>query len=392
MLASITENGQKYINEKIGTLLNTALIELISMAKENGDFTKFEKANELKEESEYHFIKKEKEPNSGMLKSDLEDKFDATTEFMDLLCRLKDKQRKNRRHESEKKIPDQKYLQKKRKAVFSNPADVLEQDSFVPPKYEKSESERVKIKNALMTNMLTTKLSDEDINILIGAMQKKTFNKDDVLIQYGDEGKEYFVLDWGVLECKVYDEETKEIAVTKSITEGSAFGELALLYQTPRSATISALTECTTWVLDQMTFKTVIMSSAIKERNIRLNFVDNIKVFEKMSRYEKIKLLDGLQVQYFEAGDVIVQEGDIGEYFYIIEDGNVECIKEEGKEVIRELNPGDYFGELALIEQLQKRTLTVKAKQDCKLLVLNREIFYRVLGSFTNYLKKDYKI
>jgi hypothetical protein len=130
-----------------------------------------------------------------MLKSDLEDKFDATTEFMDLLCRLKDKQRKNRRHESEKKIPDQKYLQKKRKAVFSNPADVLEQDSFVPPKYEKSESERVKIKNALMTNMLTTKLSDEDINILIGAMQKKTFNKDDVLIQYGDEGKEYFVLD-----------------------------------------------------------------------------------------------------------------------------------------------------------------------------------------------------
>ena len=195
MLASITENGQKYINEKIVTLLNTALIELISMAKENGDFTKFEKANELKEESEYHFIKKEKEPNSGMLKSDLEDKFDATTEFMDLLCRLKDKQRKNRRHESEKKIPDQKYLQKKRKAVFSNPADVLEQDSFVPPKYEKSESERVKIKNALMTNMLTTKLSDEDINILIGAMQKKTFNKDDVLIQYGDEGKEYFVLD-----------------------------------------------------------------------------------------------------------------------------------------------------------------------------------------------------
>jgi len=56
--------------------------------------------------------------------------------------------------------------------VFSNPADVLEQDSsFVPPKYEKSESERVKIRNALMNNMLTKKLSDEAINTLIAAMQ-----------------------------------------------------------------------------------------------------------------------------------------------------------------------------------------------------------------------------
>ena len=192
---------------------------------------------------------------------------------------------------------------------------------------------------------------------------------------YGTEGKEYFVLESGVLECSVYSEETKEVIVTKNITEGMAFGELALLYQTPRSATISALTDCTAWVLDQMTFKTVIMSNAIKERNIRLQFVDKIKVFEKLSRYEKIKILDGLEVQYFEEGNVIVKEGDVGEYFYIIEDGNVLCIKEETNEVIRELSKGDYFGELALIEHEQKRTLTVKASSNCKLLVLNRDTF-----------------
>lgn len=141
---------------------------------------------------------------------------------------------------------------------------------------------------------------------------------------YGTEGKEYYVLESGILECTVYSEETKEVTVTKNITEGSAFGELALLYETPRSATISALTDCTVWVLDQMTFKTVIMSNAIKERNIRLQFIDKIKVFEKLSRYEKIKLLDGIEVQYFEEGNIIVTEGDVGEYFYIIEDGTVQ--------------------------------------------------------------------
>lgn len=192
---SISENGQKYIKEKIGRLLNNALVELIAKAKERGDFTKFLKANDLKEEKEYHFKKTDEEPSSPVTKSDPEEEFDAPTAFLDILYQFKSAE-EDKQNDSGKKIPNQKYLQKKRKAVFSNPADVLEQDSsFVPPKYEKSESERVKIKNALMNNMLTKRLSDESINTLIGAMQKKTFKKNDVLIQYGDEGKEYFVLE-----------------------------------------------------------------------------------------------------------------------------------------------------------------------------------------------------
>ena len=384
----ITDNGKKYIEQKLGRILNSTLTSFISKAKSSGDYQKFLEANDLVEEKEYHFMKNE-EPSSPMSKKDSEDKFNPVSEFIDVLYKIKSVEEGK---VQENTIPNQKYLQKKRKAVFSNPADVFEQDSFVPPKYEKDESERVKIKNALMNNMLTKKLSDDAINTLIAAFQKKIFKQEEVIIKYGDDGKEYFVLESGVLQCQVFDEETKEITFTKTITEGNAFGELALLYQTPRSATITALTDCATWILDQMTFKTVIMSSAVKERNIRLNFLDNIKVFGKMSRYEKIKLLDGLQVQYFEIDNVIVKEGDVGEYFYIIEEGDVECIKEEGQEVIRELHPGDYFGELALIESEQKRTLTVKAKSDCKLLVLNRDTFFRVLGSFSNYLKKDYKM
>ena len=388
---SVSTNGLKYIEEKIGRLLNSSFLQLIEKAKKNGDFERFLKANKLEDEKVYHFIKTDEEPSSPMTRSDEETNFEASNEFVDLVINIKQSEEESK-FGKEKVIPTEKYLMKKRKAVFSNPADVLEQDSsIVPPKYEKSESERVKIRGILMSNMLTKKLSDEAMNILIGAMQKRIYKKEDILIQFGDVGKEYFILDSGVLECKVYSEETKEVIVTKTITEGNTFGELALLYQAPRSATITALTECNTWVLDQMTFKTIIMSSAIRERNIRLQFVDNIKIFEKMSRYEKIKLLDGLEVQYFEWDDVIVKEGETGEYFYIIEDGSVDWIKGEGNELIRTLSQGEYFGELALIEHEQKRTLTVKAQTDCKLLVLNKDTFYRVLGSLTNYLKKDYK-
>ena len=296
---SISENGQRYVEEKIGRLLNAAMKHYIVEGKKSGDYHKFCSDNGLKEEKTYQFMKADDEPSSPQTLVDLDTAFEPkhteintfdfdlnskhNTDFIKMLVNVRTKDAEESKTATETKVvPTQKYLKTKRKAVFSNPAEVLDQDSsFVPPKYEKSESEKEKIKNALMNNMLTKKLSDESINTLIDAMQKRAYNKDDVLIQYGDDGSEYFVLDSGDLECKVYDQDTGDIIVTKAIQEGSGFGELALLYQTPRSATITATSDCIAWVLDQMTFKTVIMSSAIKERNTRLSFVDKINFFSE---------------------------------------------------------------------------------------------------------------
>ena len=71
-----------------------------------------------------------------------------------------------------------------------------------------------------------------------------------MLINFGDEGEEYFILKSGAVNVEVIDEETKEVVATKTLQEGAAFGELALLYNSPRSATITALTDCHAWVLD----------------------------------------------------------------------------------------------------------------------------------------------
>ena len=127
----------------------------------------------------------------------------------------------------------------------------------------------------------------------------------------------------------MFDDESGEEVFKKTIMEGEAFGELALLYDAPRSATITALVDSTCWVLDRLTFKSIIMASAVRERSIRLQFLDNIKVFEKMDRYKKIKLLDGLEVQHHAKESVIVKENEIGEYFYMIESGEVHCTKTE---------------------------------------------------------------
>ena len=56
---------------------------------------------------------------------------------------------------------------------------------------------------------------------------------------------------------------------------------------------------------------------------------------------------------------------------------------------VRILNEGDHFGELALITN-EKRSLSIRAKQNCKLLMLDRESFIRILGSIEENLMKSY--
>ena len=81
--------------------------------------------------------------------------------------------------------------------------------------------------------------------------------------------------------------------------------------------------------------------------------------------------------------------GDEGDCFFIIEQGECECINANGDQV-RILKDGDAFGEIALIRNVQ-RTLTVRVLSDsCKLLVMSRDSFKRVLGSIEDKLPMDY--
>ena len=117
-----------------------------------------------------------------------------------------------------------------------------------------------------------------------------------------------------------------------------------------------------------------------------------------MDKYDKLSLLDGLKSVWFNKGDIIVREGDIGDLFYIVEEGHVECLQKQRKNsmeycdrLIRKLTRGDHFGELALINN-EMRTLTVKCGSDsAKLLTLDRKTFNRILGQVDKFLNRDYQ-
>jgi len=77
------------------------------------------------------------------------------------------------------------------------------------PNYPKPKEQVDEIISLLKKSFLTQKLADEEISKIAGAMQPRIFKASDLIIKYGDVGKEYFVLAKGDVKVIVYNKDTK---------------------------------------------------------------------------------------------------------------------------------------------------------------------------------------
>jgi CRP-like cAMP-binding protein len=76
--------------------------------------------------------------------------------------------------------------------------------------------------------------------------------------------------------------------------KGAGFGELALIYNDKRSATIEALEDCEVYALDGMVFKSIVIKSSMQKRAQLAGFLNSIKLFDSLDQQKKLKLVDGL--------------------------------------------------------------------------------------------------
>ena len=83
-----------------------------------------------------------------------------------------------------------------------------------------------------------------------------------------------------------------EPTLLKRYVVGEAFGELALLYNAPRAATITAIEECVLWQLDRDTFNHIVKDSAVRRREKYEAFLEKVQIFSTMEPYERSKLAD----------------------------------------------------------------------------------------------------
>ncbi|XP_066250097.1 cAMP-dependent protein kinase type I regulatory subunit isoform X2 [Euwallacea similis] len=275
---------------------------------------------------------------------------------------------------------------RRRGGISAEPVTEEDATSYVKKVVPKDYKTMAALSKAIAKNVLFSHLDENERSDIFDAMFPVTFLPGEVIIQQGDEGDNFYVIDQGEVEVYV----NNELVVT--IGEGGSFGELALIYGTPRAATVKAKTDVKLWGIDRDSYRRILMGSTIRKRKMYEEFLARVSILENLDKWERLTVADALEPVSFEDSETIVRQGEPGDDFYIIVEGSavVKQKRAEGEEPreVGRLGPSDYFGEIALLLD-RPRAATVVACGPLKCVKLDRARFERVLGPCADILKRN---
>ena len=113
-----------------------------------------------------------------------------------------------------------------------------------------------------------------------------------------------------------------------------------------------------------------------------VGFLHKVPLFHSLKNRQLETLAKRFVERTYSAGKAIVTQGQGGEGFFVVVAGKAQAVRERSdgeKIVVNHFEAGDFFGELALLDESGLRTATVTATEDSKCLVLTRWDFIAVL-------------
>ena len=126
----------------------------------------------------------------------------------------------------------------------------------------------------LSLSFMFNSLGAKELATVIEAMKERDIPKDMILIKQGNDGDCLYVVETGCLEC--YREEDNKEVLVKTVVSGDVFGELALLYNSPRAATVKSVQNCKLWRLDRDTFNAIVKDAARQKRDMYDAFLSKV--------------------------------------------------------------------------------------------------------------------
>lgn len=282
----------------------------------------------------------------------------------------------------------------KRPSITSTPMDITSSFSFQPPSYLKSTETINFLLTAMGDNFVFDSIDHETKLQFVNAMQSQEYCMGDWVMCQGDVGDYFYIIEDGEVAFHVRDGSDEEGPTETSekgtqvgtASKGSTFGELALLYNTPRAASIRAISSVLkVYKIDQCTFRSLLMSQQAQDHNNISSLVRKVSVFKDLDEVRVQKLVDAFTVVEYARGERIVNKGDQGNVFYIVKSGQVKIDDiGHGSSKFQDhiLKEGECFGERALITG-ETRAANVTASDDVAsttLLAISKGTLEEILG------------
>ncbi|KAH8061983.1 cGMP-dependent protein kinase [Aureococcus anophagefferens] len=250
-----------------------------------------------------------------------------------------------------------------RRKVIRNFADdlALSRPEVVP----KGDGVRDLIWNVCKENLLFSDLDDSCRDRLTDPFAPIECGAGEVVVRQGENGEHFYVVESGHLRVFVKgDEEEEESKAPEasskepwdlamyeshdalgkyvlSVGACGGFGELALMYDTPRAATVIACGDCKLWAIKRSDCKSVLQSIQRAEMKGRVRFLRRVRIGaatgsdeplglgEFLTDQELARLASVLESEVVGEGEIIIRQGEPGNHFYIVEEGRVDVHRNE---------------------------------------------------------------
>lgn len=243
----------------------------------------------------------------------------------------------------------------------------------------KTPSQRERIEASISGNLLFRNLDEGQYEDVLNAMKEVRVGRGTEVIVQGAVGDYFYVVEEGSFDVYVRGPPTYTYVPASNTNQapsdrntpspsragqtittqapskkvhtygpGGSFGELALMYNAPRAATVVATSSSATlWALDRVTFRSILMEHTSRKRGMYESFLASVPILGSLTPQEISKVADALEQRTYGEGESVVREGEPGKEFYIVESGRAEVLKrarDGGQDVVGSLKTGDYFG------------------------------------------------
>lgn len=159
----------------------------------------------------------------------------------------------------------------------------------------------MRINQKLQGAFMFSSLDEKDKKIVIDAISQKKLKKGDYVFQQGDDGDGLYIIDKGSVQCYRKAKKDAKEELLKTYKDGQSFGELSLLYNAPRAASLKCQIDTVLFFLDRETFNNIVKESTVKKRESFELFLSKVDLLKTLDSYDRMQLADCLITENFGA-------------------------------------------------------------------------------------------